>query len=127
MEISEFSGSINFCPKSDDHFMKYTGSAYFIFQFHMIAHLDDVFRFQRADFTPNLEYPFVIKCKMRWSENVLEERDALDQVILGAMDPAFCTILVILIHLEHLWGGLLSTISYYLVKKKREFQACSGR
>ena len=74
----------------------------------MIACLDDVFRFQRADLTPHLKFPFVLKTKMRWSKNVLEESDAPDQVILRAMDPAFCAILAIAMHLEysiHLGGG----------------------
>ena len=101
MEISEFRRLIDSCRKSYDHFIKYTGSSYLIFHFHMIACLDDVFRFQRADLTPNLEFPFALKSKMRLSKNVLEERDALDQVIHGAMDPAFCAILATAIHLEH--------------------------
>ena len=72
-----------FCLKSNNHFMKYTGSAYFIFQFHMIARLDDIFCFQRADLTPNFESPFALKSKMRWSKNILEASDAPDQAILG--------------------------------------------
>ena len=101
MKISEFRRLIDSCLKSDDHFIKYTGSTYFIVQFHMIIRLDGIFRFQRADLTPNLKFPFALKSKMRWSKNVLEERDTPDQVILGAMDPTFCTIFAITIHLEH--------------------------
>ena len=102
-----------FVLQSDNHFIKYTGSASFIFLFHMIARLDDVFCFQRADLTPNLEFSFALKSKMRWSKNVLEDRDAPDQVILGAMDPVFFSILAIAIHLDHTiysgegGGGLL--------------------
>ena len=92
MEISEFRTLIELCRKSNDLFIKYTGASYFVFQFHMIAHLDDVFCFQHVDLTPNLESPFALKSKMRWSKNVLEERDAPDQIILGTMDPAFCPI-----------------------------------
>ena len=67
----------------------------------MIAHLDDVYCFQCANLTPNFEFHFAWKSKMRWSKNVLEERDAPEQRILGAMDPAFCPILGITIHLVH--------------------------
>ena len=67
----------------------------------MIARLDDVFYSQHADLTPNLEHPFALKSKMRWSKHILEERDATDQVILGAMDPTLCAILAIAIHLEY--------------------------
>ena len=38
---------------------------------------------------------------MRWSKNILEERDATNQIILGAMDPVFCPILGITAHLMH--------------------------
>ena len=55
MEISEFCTLIEICHKSDDAFIKYTAAAYFIFQFHMIARLDNIYCFQHADCTPNLE------------------------------------------------------------------------
>ena len=100
MELSEFRELISACRKNENVFMKYTGAAFFIFQFHMIARLDDVFRFRREDITRNIEFPFALKSKMRWSKNVLEERDAPDQIILGAMDPSFCPLLAIAIHTE---------------------------
>ena len=79
MELSEFRALIDACRKNDSDFIKYTGSAFFIFQFHMIARLDDVFRFRSEDITRNIEFPFALKSKMRWSKNVLEERDAPDR------------------------------------------------
>ena len=54
---------------------KYTLSAYFIFQFHMIGRLDDVMNFTVGDLTPNPEYPGTLKCRMCWSKNVREERE----------------------------------------------------
>ena len=95
----------------------------------MIACLDDIFCFQQADLTPNFEYIFALKSKMRLSKNILEVRDAPDQVILGAMDPVFCAILTITIHLEHpihLGGASEDNQSLFGVKK-REYQACSTR
>ena len=100
MELSEFRELISACRKNENVFMKYTGAAFFIFQFHMIARLDDVFRFRREDITRNIEFPFALKSKMKWSKNVLEERDAPDQIILGAMDHSFCPLLAIAIHTE---------------------------
>ena len=129
MKISEFQNLIDLCCKTDNHFIKYTGSAYFIFHFHMIARLDDVFCFQHTDLTPNLEFSFALKFKMRWTKNKLEERDAPDQIILGVMDQGFCAILVIKIHLEHpihLGGASEDNQSLFGVKK-REYQACSTR
>ena len=83
MQISEFCTFIDLCRKSDNHFIKCNAAAYFIFQFHMIAYLDDGFCFQNADLTPNLEFPFALRSKMSWSKNVLEERHVPDQIIFG--------------------------------------------
>ena len=96
----EFRELIEACRRNDNDVIKYTCSAFFIFQFHMIGRLDDVFRFRSEDITQNIEFPFALKSKMRWSKNVLEERDAPDQIILGAMDPSFCPLLGITMHIE---------------------------
>ena len=46
---------------------------------------------------------------MCWSKNVLEERDAPDQIILGSADPDFCVLLSLAVHLEYSIGaGLVS-------------------
>ena len=79
---------------------KYALAAYFIFQFHMIARVDDVMHFKCNDLTPNLEFDFALKSKMCWSKNLLDERSTTDQIILGAADSDFCTLLALAIHLE---------------------------
>ena len=60
---------------------------------------------------------------MRWSKNVLEERVAPDQIILGAMDTAFCPILAIAIHLVHpIHSGGMASVddqSLFCVEKER--------
>ena len=102
MEISEFRQLINEIrfPRSDNYTHKYALAAYFIFQFHMIAHVDDVMHFKCDDLTPNLEFNFALKSKMCWSKNLLDERSTTDQIILGAADKDFCTLLALAIHLE---------------------------
>ena len=45
MEISEFCTLIEICRKSNDAFIKYTTAAYFIFQFYMIARVDNKYGF----------------------------------------------------------------------------------
>ena len=123
MELSEFRQLTDICRKCHNVLVRYTATAYFIFQFHMIARLDDVYRFRRADLTPNIEFPFALKSKMRWSKNVLEERDSPDQIILGAMDPSFCPILALALHLEHpkRLGGAAAVDdqSLFCIKKER--------
>ena len=79
---------------------KYSLAAYYIFQFHMVARVDDVMHFKCDDLTPHLDFDFALKSKMCWSKNVLDERSTSDQIILGAGDPSFCTLLSLGIHLE---------------------------
>ena len=80
---------------------KYSLAAYYIFQFHMVARVDDnVMHFKCEDLTPHLDFDFALKSKMCWSKNVLDERSTSDQIILGAGDPTFCTLLSLAIHLE---------------------------
>ena len=99
--MHEFRQLIQLCRQpTQTYFAKYTAAAYFIFQFHMIARMDDVHHFKKEDITPNIEFPFALKSKMRWSKNVLEERDAPDQIILGANDPVFCPLIAIAILCE---------------------------
>ena len=100
MQLSEFKEIIKRCRNNSSPFIKYTASAYFIFQFHLIGRLDDVANFSHEDLTPHGEFDFALKSKMCWSKNVLEERGAPDQIILGAKDPYFCTILALAIHFE---------------------------
>ena len=102
MEISEFRQLINEIrfPRRNGYTHKYALAAYFIFQFHMIARVDDVMHFKFDDLTPNLEFNFALKSKMCWSKNLLDERSTTDQIILGAADKDFCTLLALAIHLE---------------------------
>ena len=120
--ISDFHTLIEIFRKIDDAFIKYTAAAYFIFQFHMIARLENIYSFQRADLSQNLEFPFALKSKMRWCKNVLEERDAIDQIILGAMDLPFCPILGIAAHQVHsIYSGGMASMdrkSLFCVKKE---------
>lgn len=79
---------------------KYNLAAYYIFQFHMVARVDDVMHFKCEDLTPHLDFDFALKSKMCWSKNLLDERSTSDQIVLGAGDPSYCTLLALAIHLE---------------------------
>ena len=109
MKMEEFVALIKRLRGREENMSKYTVAAYFIFQFHMIARLDDVMNFSVQDLTPNPDYPGTLKSKMCWSKNVLDERDSPDQIILGAGDPTFCPIVALAIHLDHsIAAGLLN-------------------
>ena len=71
MEFGEFHALIRGCrEKGFGHLGHCVGIAYFLFQFHMIAHLDDVINFKFGDLMSNIEFPDTIKFKMRWSRTV---------------------------------------------------------
>lgn len=98
---SEFRQIIDRVRGGDDNYtFKYSLAAYYIFQFHMVARVDDVMHFKCEDLTPHLDFDFALKSKMCWSKNVLDERATTDQIILGAADPGYCTLLALAIHLE---------------------------
>lgn len=70
------------------------------FQFHMVARVDDVAHFKEEDLKPNRQFDFALLARMGWSKNVLEERDAPDQIILGSFNADYCCLLGLAIYLE---------------------------
>ena len=121
MVVEEFVNVVKHLRAQPSPFAKYSAASYFIFQFHLIARLDDVANFSHADITPHIELDFALKSKMCWSKNVLEEQSAPTQIILGARDPNFCTILALAIHLEFglLSGDVTTESSLFGCTKKR--------
>ena len=70
------------------------------FQFSCIAPLDDTARLEKINLTSNTQFPFTLHFRLCWSKNVREERDAPEQIIFGAQDYLFCTLLGLAVHLE---------------------------
>ena len=64
MHLDEFRELLSRCRASDRYMLKFTAGAYFLFQFNMVARLDDVMHFRYQDLTPNLEHLFMLKSKM---------------------------------------------------------------
>ena len=59
-----------------------------------------------------MEYDYILQSKMGWSKNVVEECDAPDQVLVGAMDPSYCVLLALGVHLEHsIMNGHLNNVT----------------
>ena len=109
LEMTELRTIVRRCLRDEQPFIKSTATAFFLFQLHLIARLDDVAMFLTEDITPHSQFDFCPKSKMCWSKNVLEERDAPDQIILGSVDPNFCVLLSLAVHLEYSIGaGLVS-------------------
>jgi Transcriptional activator of glycolytic enzymes len=73
-----------------------------LWQYHLIGRVDDVVNFKLTDPKGHGEYDFALKTKVRWSKNVMEERQCPPQLLLGAMDPMFCLLLNFAIYLEEM-------------------------
>jgi hypothetical protein len=78
----------------------------------LIGRVDDVANFKIADPHGHGDYYFALKTRVRWSKNVMEERQCPPQILLGAMDPLFCVLLHLGIYLEDFLA--LSPNSTYL-------------
>lgn len=70
------------------------------FQFHIIGRVDDCSQFLMESLTRNPDNDFTLRAKLRWSKNVHEERDAPNQILIGAMDSMFCALLGLAVWLE---------------------------
>ena len=111
MIVGEYVEFIKTLRAKESNTYRHAIAAYFLFQYNMIARVDDVAHFMMADLTPSLDFDFALQSKMCWSKNVQEERDSPDQILLGANDPKFCVLLALAIHLEHGFkDGLLRSV-----------------
>jgi hypothetical protein len=86
----------------ENSLMRYTAAAFVKFMIHIIGRPDDTAELEWDDLHVNTQFPFALLVKMCWSKNISEERESPEQIILGAMDPLFCLLIAIAIHLE-LW------------------------
>ena len=86
LEASEYEQAIKLMEKHPDRPKRYFASAIFRFQYNMIGRIDDTCKCKVEDLKPNPQYSFTLLATMCWSKNVMDERDAPDQILLGAMD-----------------------------------------
>ena len=69
-------------------------------QWTLIARIDDSMHLQFDNFSMSPQFNFVLYCRMTWSKNVLDEREAPPQIILGSMNEIQCPLLQLSIYLE---------------------------
>ena len=69
-------------------------------QFHMISRGDCAHHIQTQNFSQHPRFDFACQTKLNWSKNVRDERDCPFQIVLGAMNSAFCMLLSLAIYLE---------------------------
>lgn len=85
---------------SDYEVSRYCISAYFIFQYHMIARIDDVSKMQNRMLKVHDCYSFALRTMVCHSKNIRTQKHARQQILLGAMDHRYCFLLALSIHLE---------------------------
>ena len=100
MEPSEFEQAIALLEGTQNFDARYRYPAMLKTQFHFIARGDDAAHMKKENIEQSAVYPWTLTGRLRWSKNVLEERDCPKQIILGANDPRYCVLLALSIFEE---------------------------
>lgn len=79
---------------------KYGIPAMMAFQLQMLARIDCTTQTERQNLKQHDRFDFLLKTKLRWSKNVMEERDAPWQTVLASMNHRFCVYLQVSLWLE---------------------------
>jgi hypothetical protein len=79
---------------------KYGIPAMMNFQFHMISRIDDATQVQMDTLIPHDRFEFLLKTKLNWSKNVLDERDAPWQAVIPSTNSIYCVHISIALWLE---------------------------
>ena len=69
---------------------RYGISALVNFQFHMITCVNDSTQEVLEHIWVHDNFPHVFKTRLNWSKNVGDKRDALWQIVLGALNSLYC-------------------------------------
>ena len=96
----EYVNIVDSCKEYDAIVPKYGIPAMMNFQFHLIARIDCTTQVLKENVKRHDRFSFLLKAKLSWSKNVLEERDAPWQSILPAGNPVFCNFISLGIWLE---------------------------
>ena len=106
LTITEFAQIVNIIRGMKENIRRYSIAAYFIFQYNIIGRIDDVAHMYLSNVKINVDYPYTLLVRVVWSKNINDERNAPDQILLGANDPTYCVLLALAIHLETWIGGV---------------------
>jgi hypothetical protein len=90
LQHDEFQSMLGYLRGHDNRMKRYALPGFFVFQYNLIARMDDTSKFRMENLTQCHDFDFVLKGRLNWSKNVHEERDAPNQILLGAMDPQYC-------------------------------------
>jgi hypothetical protein len=108
----EFEQTVQLLEESNEIKKKYMVATAAKFQYTMVARIDDTANFKEEDSKPNPQFESTLLCRMCWSKNVLEERDAPDRILLGSTDVLYCILLALGIYLK-VWIFLQMQLLFY--------------
>ena len=86
--------------EEDNIMMKYGIPAMMNYQFHLISRIDCACQALVENLQPTPIFSFALKTRLRWSKNVLEERQAPWQIMLASMDHVYCNHISLALWLE---------------------------
>lgn len=101
----EFEEAIRKMKNHGDPEVRLFVSTIFVFQFNMIARIDDASEMKHEDIKRSHDHSeYSILARLCWSKNIQEERDAPDQYLVGAQNTHYCILLALSTWLEY-WIG----------------------
>jgi hypothetical protein len=101
-EEREYEHIIKTLEANEDVEIRLFSSAIMRFQLSMIARIDDSAKLRVDNLKTNPQHiEFSILSKLCWSKNVQEERDAPDQILMGAMNKLYCVLIGLATWLEY--------------------------
>ena len=101
LTIREYKKIVSLLQNHEDYLRKVKIATMMKFQFHLIARIDDTCNMFTEEIRARSEFPGTLTCRLRWSKNVMEERDAPEQLILAAREKEFDLITQLAIYLQY--------------------------
>ena len=100
-EAPECEKLIEILENLDDEETRCFASAIYRFQVSMIGRIDDCAKTESENLKSNFQHSeYSIFAQMCWSKNIQDEREAPDQILLGASNPQYCALLGLAIWME---------------------------
>ena len=69
-------------------------------QWQLIGRMDDMMHLNFSCLTPNIQFPFSLNSRLRWSKNIREEQDVPGQIVVSSNDYKLDPLLNLGIYLE---------------------------
>jgi hypothetical protein len=103
LDVDEFATIIKLIREEVDPVKKYGFAALICTQFHFAGRVDDTCQILLNKIRVHATFSSALGLRLCWCKNVMEERAAPQQIMLGANNPHFCPILNLALYLEVLF------------------------